>query len=285
MEKKHALLFALLITLIIAANFYFLTPKLSPQKETAIIARVIDGDTLQLQDSRKIRLLNINAPEKYQPNSNLSANSLKEFQNQSVQIEILGTDKYDRYLARIYSPSYLNLEFVKQGLAAKFLVEESEIKEFSEAESQAIKTGIGIWKHSPYYNCIKSKIDEIGEKAILINNCNKINISSYVLKDESTKHYTFEEIEFKEITLHSTSGKNNATDLFWNSPTNIWNNDRDSLYLFDNQGNLVHYNSYGYQPLFNSIFFCPGFFLQYASISRIRRALYNFYFCFCLFNI
>lgn len=246
MEKKHALLFALLITLIIAANFYFLTPELSPKKETAIIARVIDGDTLQLQDSRKIRLLNINAPEKYQPNSNLSANSLKEFQNQSVQIEILSMDKYDRFLARIYTPSYLNLEFVKQGLAAKFLVDESEIKEFSEAESRAIKAGIGIWKHSLYYGCFKSKIDEIQEKVILINNCNKINISSWVLKDESTKHYTFKELEFKEIMLHSNSGKNNATDLFWNSPTSIWNNDRDTLYLFDNQGNLVHYNSYGY---------------------------------------
>ena len=79
MKKKQAFLFALLITLIIAINIYFLTPNFSPQKEKVFVSRIIDGDTLVLDDSRKIRMLNINTPEKSFPNSKLSIEYMKQF--------------------------------------------------------------------------------------------------------------------------------------------------------------------------------------------------------------
>ncbi len=246
MEKKHAFVFALLITLIIAINIHFLTLNFSPQKEKAIISRVIDGDTIVLNDSRKIRLLNINSPEKSAPNSRQSIEYINQFENKSVEIEIVGSDKYDRALARIYAPEYINLELIRQGLASKFLVEESELKDFAKAEREAILSSKGIWNHSLLFGCFKSKIFSQEEKVIISSSCNKINISSWVLKDESTKSYNFKNLEIKEITLHSGKGEDNATDIFWNSKTNVWNNDRDTLYLFDAQGNIVLYDSYGY---------------------------------------
>ena len=48
------------------------------------------------------------------------------------------------------------------------------------------------------------------------------------------------------ITLHSGSGSDNSTDIFWNSRGDIWNNDRDSSYLFDSSGGIAQYESYGY---------------------------------------
>jgi len=48
------------------------------------------------------------------------------------------------------------------------------------------------------------------------------------------------------IALHSGSGIDNSTDLFWNLNSAVWNNDRDSLYLFDSDGRIVHYETYGY---------------------------------------
>ena len=61
MQSKHALILAFLITGLIASN-YFLFQFLSAQQklETAIVARVIDADTIELEDGRTLRLLNIN---------------------------------------------------------------------------------------------------------------------------------------------------------------------------------------------------------------------------------
>lgn len=246
MKKQHAFIFALIITILIAINISFFSISFSPEREAVIISRVIDGDTLELKDGRTIRLLNINAPEKKYPNSNLATEFLRQFQNSTVEVEITGTDKYQRNLARVYAPDYLNLKIVQDGLASKFLVGESELKEFADAEESAIKNEKGIWMHSQYYDCIDTKIDRINEIVKLQNNCNNINILSWTIKDESTRSLELPNIEIGAINIHTDKGKDNETDIYWNSETNIWNNDRDSLFMFDEKSRIVSYNTYGY---------------------------------------
>jgi len=253
MKKSFALLFALLITGFIAGNFYIFsnvvkTDSSEIKREKVTVARVIDGDTLELEDGRKVRLVNINSPEKGTFGSDLSFNFLKSFENQTVEIEAIGTDKYRRTLGRIYNQSlYLNLDIVKQGLASKFLVQESELGLFSAAEEEAVKNSLGIWKKSQYSDCFESKIDKNKEIVELINsNCNSINVNGWFLKDESRKTYKFGSISLGMVIVHSSEGPDNSTDLFWNSKTNVWNSDRDTLYLFDSGGNIVHHKSYGY---------------------------------------
>lgn len=245
MKKSHALIFALAITLLIAANISLIN-SYKTIREKATILRIIDGDTIELSDKRKIRLLNINVPEKNQAGHELAENYLKDFLNKTIELEITGSDKYNRVLARIYLDEYINLELVEKGYSSKFLVDESELKLFSNAEKNAIDSSLGMWQKSQYYGCIKSEIEEKMERVILSSNCNKVNISSWILKDESRKNYHFKSLELVKITLHSLEGTDNSTDLFWNSKTNIWNNDRDTLYLFDREGKIVHYNFYGY---------------------------------------
>ncbi|MCX8158710.1 MAG: thermonuclease family protein [Candidatus Pacearchaeota archaeon] len=248
MNKKYAFLLAFFITLFVFALFHLSSLLISEKNkkiESVVISRVIDGDTLILEDNRTIRLININSPEKNLQISNLAIGFLKSYENKSVNIEIIDIDKYNRYLARIYVPEYLNLRIVELGLASKFLVQESELKLFSNAEKNAIKNHLGIWKPSIYYNCFSTDINPKEEKIIIINNCN-ISMTGFTIKDESRKIYSFKNISFSKITLHSNIGKDNSTDIFWNSKTDIWNNDRDSLYLFDNNGGIAHYESYGY---------------------------------------
>jgi len=172
---------------------------------------------------------------------------VKSFENRTLEIQITGQDKYQRYLARLYVPYYLNLELVKQGLASKFLVDESELNDFSKAEEEAIANGKGIWKKSLYSGCFSSKIVYSEEKVKLSNKCSEsINLDGWQLKDESRKIYTFTNLSFSSITLHSSIGKDNSTDIFWNLKESVWNNDRDTLYLFDNVGSLAHHQSYRY---------------------------------------
>lgn len=249
MRIKHAIIFASLITIIIV-NLCVLS-SFSAEKsarQTAIIGRIIDGDTLVLADSTKIRLVNINSPEKNVPSYILAMNYLGQFENKTVYLDNLGADKYQRTLARIYSQDgrYINLELVRSGLASKFLVEKSELSLFSTAESNAIASSKGIWNNSVHYGCLSSQIDKYKEIVLIINNCPQINFKDFTLKDESRKTYKFSEMQFSRIILRSGSGQDNFTDIFWNQQTDVWNNDRDTLYLFDNESRIVHYNSYGY---------------------------------------
>ncbi|MAG24194.1 hypothetical protein CMI47_01315 [Candidatus Pacearchaeota archaeon] len=247
MKPKHAAILAFLLTGLIASNIYlFSIINQDETRESVIVARVIDGDTFQLEDGRKIRLTNINAPEKSQANHELSLNYLKQFLNKSIQIEITETDRYGRTLANVYTPDYLNLNLVSLGFASKFLVQDSEISNFAKAEAQAISTGLGIWTHSNHYDCLTSQIDKYEEFVILTNDCQEISFQEWILKDESTKIFKFPEIQFTQLTLHTSKGTNTETDLYWNQNQNRWNNDRDTLYIFDSQGNLAHHNSYGY---------------------------------------
>ncbi|MFH1802619.1 MAG: hypothetical protein ABH864_04155 [archaeon] len=68
----------------------------------------------------------------------------------------------------------------------------------------------------------------------------------FIVADESRKSYKFPDIVISEVNLHSSKGSDNETDLFWNNEGSIWNNDRDTIYIFDSEGLLVHHNSYGY---------------------------------------
>ena len=249
MNKKYALILALLFAgLVISDIFLFktITSSSTSNRETAVISRVIDGDTLKLEDGRTVRLLNINTPEKGIIGWNLSYLFLKSFENKTISLEVTGIDKYKRSLARIYAPDYLNFELVKSGMSSKFLVQDSELSAFSNAEESAIKNSMGIWKKSPLYACFSSNIDKYNEIIYLKNKCNPIQVNGWTIKDESRKTYTFGDISLGEIRIHSLHGNDNSTDIYWNSEMNIWNDDRDSLYLFDLEGNIVHYESYGY---------------------------------------
>lgn len=236
-----------MIATLLALNYsFFSSVKIDSGKETAIVARVIDGDTLKLEDGRTIRLLNINAPEKNVPSAELAKEFLQHLQNHSIQIEVIGTDKYRRSLARIYDQNYLNLQLVQQGLSSKFLVQDEELSIFAEAEKVAIEQERGIWKHSQWYGCFTTDIDKKNEIVSLIRYCDIPSMNGWSVKDESRKTYLFTTTPEEKFTLASTVGIDNTTALFWKSSTDVWNNDRDSLYLFDEKNHIVYAQSYGY---------------------------------------
>ena len=251
MDKKQAFIISILLTGLLASSIYTFSSLLhDPEKRTsAIIIRVIDGDTLEIEDGSSIRLLNINSPEKNSPLHELSKSFLSSLVNKTVELDIVDRDKYNRLLVRVYSPDYINKELISEGLVSKFLVSNSELKSFAKLEEEAISKGKGIWKHSNYYGCFSTHINKNEELVSLQNKCIPINMNLWMLKDESRKIYVFNNITLKkseEIFLHSSIGEDNEKELFWNSKTSIWNNDRDTLYLFDNEGKIVHHETYGY---------------------------------------
>ncbi len=243
MDKKHALLLAFLITILAVGNYLFFKGS-SPELEKVIIGRVLDGDTVELEDGRIIRLLNINTPEKGYAFSNEAKNFLEIFKNRSVELESAGIEKYGRTLGRIYSDKYLNLEIVRLGLAHPYIVDESEVEDFEIAQEEAKKNERGIWKKSEFYGCLEVEINKNDEYVEIMDSCG-LEFKGWTLKDESTKSYKMDKIKTREFRIYSEKGDNKGDEFYWGRGT-AWNDDKDAIFIRDSKGLLAYYYRYGY---------------------------------------
>jgi micrococcal nuclease len=227
----------ILIFLIISSGilYYDLTEPKSSEKTKINVTRVIDGDTFEDFSGQKYRLKGINTPEKSQDYYEEAKEFLKSLENNSAIIENNGRDRYGRILAHVFKNNqHINEEILKKGLGTLYYYDKDKYyKNLEKAESSARKNQKGIWKKSPNENCltlIKLKEKESpkrctnNEQLILENSCNnKIEIT---FKDDATHIY-------KE-TLKSKS-------TFTKNFSCIFNNDGDSLYVWDEEGLLIFY--------------------------------------------
>lgn len=226
------------------------------------VARVIDGDTIDLTDGRRVRLLGINTPEK---NENFYAEA-KNYLNQSVGnediwLEAFGKDKYGRTLGYVFiNDTLVNLEIVKLGLASTYLLSPGDkfYSELKNAEVEAKESNLGIWKSASitcisiinfHYDAMGNDNENLNDEYVAFrNNCEySVDMSNWEIKDEGTKIYKFKTFILPfhgDFTIYSGSGKNSNEALYWNSQRSIWNNNKDTLFLKDANGNLVLSYSY-----------------------------------------
>ena len=241
MKRGPALLIAFLITFLIAGNYWFFADK-GVARESVEISRVLDGDTVELADGRKIRFLNINTPEKGLPYSQLGSEFLKQFNK--VDLEVQGLDRYGRTLGRIYAEEvYVNLEIVRLGMAHTYLVVEGEERIFNKAENEARKNERGIWERSPRNGCVSATINKYDEYVTISDLCG-VDFTDWIVKDESTKSYRIAEDKGERFTIYSEKGTDTSEKLFWGRDK-IWNDDHDEIFIRDASGLLVYYDSYG----------------------------------------
>ena len=67
------------------------------------------------------------------------------------------------------------------------------------------------------------------------------DMTSWTLGDESSHVYTFPDgfMLGGTVTIHTGSGEDTATDLYWGRGSHVWNNNGDTAYLKDAGGNIV----------------------------------------------
>lgn len=128
-----------------------------------LVTAVVDGDTLDINNSERIRLSGINTPETGECYYQEAKNKLKELTyNKEVYLEKdrSNKDKYDRLLRYIYlNESYLvNEILVQNGYARvydKYSYDTKRYDQLKEVEAKAIEKGIGIWScKDPKENCL-----------------------------------------------------------------------------------------------------------------------------------
>ncbi|MEK6946979.1 MAG: thermonuclease family protein [Nanoarchaeota archaeon] len=228
---------------------------------STFVSEIIDGDTIKLQGGEKIRLIGINTPEVKQYYYPEAKNKLKELvEGKIIKLEedISNVDRYGRLLRYIYVDDlFVNLEMIRLGYAEAYKyppdVKYSDL--FEEAETEAKSEGLGIWKTSDYEDCIivlefhyKAEGNDNNnlndEYVVLKNICPEtINLTSWTIKDEATHIYTFSNFNLNadaQVTFYTGIGQDTSTELYWKKTgTAVWNNDGDTLFLRDKNGNLA----------------------------------------------
>lgn len=119
--------------------------------ETVKIAKVIDGDTIQLADGRKARLRGINTPEKREPyyyKAKRFLESLVLDREIRLEFERDREDGYGRLLVYVHAGRHLvNDRLIGEGLAHVMLIGEKGKYDasFLASQAEARKRQKGIW--------------------------------------------------------------------------------------------------------------------------------------------
>ncbi len=152
MKKFKSLLILFLVCLGVSLFLYFKFLSNKCETKTKIVTKVIDGDTIIVEGSKKIRLLGIDADEKGYPCYYSAKEALEEkILNKRVRLECDLKDKdiYGRYLRYVFVDNEnINVWMVRNGFAIARTEDAKKYeKEIIEAEKYAKENNIGCkWK-------------------------------------------------------------------------------------------------------------------------------------------
>ncbi len=154
------------IGIVIAVIARFAFPSIASQKtssipngtEKVLIDHVIDGDTIQLDDSRKVRLIGVDTPETVHPQKEVEyygkeasdfTKSMLEGKEVYLEYDVQPTDKYGRTLAYVWlsDGTLFNELLVLKGFAqvSTYPPNVKYVERFTMAQKQAIEANADLW--------------------------------------------------------------------------------------------------------------------------------------------
>lgn len=119
--------------------------------EKIIVTKIIDGDTVELNDGRRVRYIGIDTPEKSDCYFKEASNKNKELvEGKEVRLEKdkSDTDRYGRLLRYVYVDEFMvNDVLVKEGYAKayKYPPDVKYSEEFFDSEQLAKNDKLGLW--------------------------------------------------------------------------------------------------------------------------------------------
>lgn len=259
---KDVILLIFLIILLFALNYSFLDSALQnilTDYKEALVIRIIDGDTLEIESGEKVRLLGIDAPEKGERYSSEAGIFLEKMVlNKTVVLEF-GSEKYDRYgriLAYLYvDRKNVNIELVKNGLANVYILDEKIYEnKLRNAWEECLKNNINLCEKSTNQcaKCLElKKFDYTNQEIIFYNKCAfPCDLNGWEIRDEGRKNYFFKNFQLeagKEVRIivkQENNTKDTKTTLYWTGESYVWTRTGDTLFLRDEEGGLVLAKNY-----------------------------------------
>ena len=136
------------------------TPPESMEEGVYAVERVVDGDTLVLENGARIRLIGVNTPETVAPGKDVeefgpeASAYTKQFVEEAggevtLRFDKERLDRYDRFLAYVYSGDrFLNEELILVGLSpaeTQYNNNPTLERRFEKAEEDARARRVGLW--------------------------------------------------------------------------------------------------------------------------------------------
>jgi micrococcal nuclease len=178
MNKKRIFLIVAIIVVIIAGELFLRNRQktqyssqilrdattsavIQSNSETAIVARVIDGDTIELTDKRRVRYIGIDTPEIADPGkptecygSQAKDENKRLVGGKTVRLEkdVTETDQYGRLLRYVFVGDVLvNNTLIQNGFArvTTFPPDVKYKDQFLASQKQAKEYTRGLWKYCP----------------------------------------------------------------------------------------------------------------------------------------
>jgi micrococcal nuclease len=196
-------------------------PKNTVNYKNILVSRVIDGDTVELENGERVRLIGIDTPELYDERKPVMyfAQEASKFTKQMAEgkmvrlefdenNEYLGhKDKYGRTLAYIYleDGTFLNAEIIKQGYGfayTKFLFKYME--EFRKYQQEAMENEKGLWGetiHNPEVSSLIMQYENLNEEGKKLLKEYMTSLSIKHSKESSTAQSDIDNIQGIEIYL------------------------------------------------------------------------------------
>ena len=227
------------------------------------VSRVIDGDTIQLEDGQKVRYAGVNAPEEGEPyhRESTQANNLL-VGNKTVQLEFgrSKTDKQGRLLAYLYlGRTLVQAELVKQGWA--LVMRTQALPRYWEPlkqQAEAKAAGRGIWAKGEHRGKLvvtqvhprESRQESQNDEYVVFRNLGNapLDVTGWSISDEANQSYLiplFTVGPGKTFTLYTGSGKNTDIKLYWGRRKTVWNRGGDTVIVKDATGHFVVSHMYG----------------------------------------
>ncbi len=119
--------------------------------EVVIVTHIVDGDTFDIANGERIRLIGINAPEKgeyFFVEAKKHLGELIDGKKVILKKDVSETDRYGRLLRHVYyNDMWINKKMIEDGFARAVTIppDVAHTRIFSEAQKHAREKKLGIW--------------------------------------------------------------------------------------------------------------------------------------------
>ena len=236
------------------------------------VVAVTDGDTVDVVVGGRedtVRLIGINSPESGECFADEAASALVDLvDGVAVRLvpDVTDRDQYDRLLRYLYvGDTFVNEALVRGGFAQAYRYEPdvAEADRLDAAQAAAERDQVGLWapdacgREVPGAGALAidrieadppgDDTDDPNAEFVVVRNggSDTLDLGGWGLKDLTATHRFDFPAGFvlapgAAVTIHTGCGNATATDLFWcNQGSAVWNNDGDTAFLLDPNGNVV----------------------------------------------
>ncbi len=233
---KKALIFSAFFcasNILLAQDFNCPPPRID---ETATVDYVYDGDTLKLQDGRKLRLIGIDTPELHSRKRSIDEREKRQGEAaRAALVDLLkavdnrisiayGVERYDRYnrtLAHVYLSDGTSVQawLIDQGYGIAFTTPPNDRMSscYRQQENDARKSKRGIWSSRRFqaksvaeldsrsrgFHIVRARVTDIwqGRKSVTLLLDNQLKLTVHQSDLKNFNHYMLQNLKGKKVQV------------------------------------------------------------------------------------